>query len=935
MRCSKCGSYDQGNSRFCINCGAPIIAQATTALSPAPSAHQGDPGQTAATMSQVLCPHCGRGNEPGARFCIWCGQPVQLQSQPSSSQTLATAPTPTDSLSGQDQAAGAQPQLLCPHCQGPNEPAGRFCIWCRHPLQPMAQPPEAQPTPPPRTATPVNRASPARKPRVKKRRASRALALVAVLGALALVMFFVVGRLADLRLPAGGTQGGTQEQPIQVQIKELESSHAAISGDQGGSISLANGARLDVAASALDSDTDLRLVRSAAPSNIPGGDVLQGDVYYALSSKRPLVKGDTTLAIPYDKSKLPPDVSEGSLQVYGLISNIMYPVDSRVDTTRQVLIVERPDVSVSETKSGRSLLSSNLFRSINARPLLSVSSATGYIYGSPIKAPAPNSPNEVKNLVESHRTRTCQSARHGEIHEEPGHVFRLFFNTNSNCAVARKVSGWLMEAYNIYNKEYTDAEGKAPLAYFTPQRRLNVFLGDTGDNAEFQAKFTYDGYMNVNIAVGARNESDLRFTLYHELFHAVQDRYKNIWLASGLANSTWWMEASAEWAAIHHLNMDFGAAVRDQLTRHKHLLKVNPRHTDRLEAYAYSLLIDFVERRKPGYVRAALTNSLVSGDAYYDDMVSAAQLGQTYPEFVREVLSHAFPVVEMRSEGHIVEQPNRTVVYRIEGEDPIAGLRQAAIITDQSQRAGPHHLRAPSSHLTTRLFDVMAFNLTQPKDVEVKLRSATAGYELLPSDSAWLVTVPRGGPPSFTRLSAEGTTVRGLGGSVEKLWIALFVADPDWTRNDFNNEVEITLKDAAAIDLCSLFPSNPDLVPSPLNDPAVMCSVSTSDHAVEYLTVTSLSDPATARLYVDTIRKNYLKAEPTTEYGEAGYAYNLGAEKYRSSAFPGHGIMFARGRYVVAGHAGFDTSTDPPTPISPDRLRALAKHVDQQLRNRP
>jgi hypothetical protein len=45
--------------------------------------------------------------------------------------------------------------------------------------------------------------------------------------------------------------------------------------------------------------------------------------------------------------------------------------------------------------------------------------------------------------------------------------------------------------------------------------------------------------------------------------------------------------------------------------------------------------------------------------------------------------------------------------------------------------------------------------------------------------------------------------------------------------------------------------------------------------------------------------------------------------------------MFARGRYMVEGVAGYDKSVNPPQPMAPDRLRELARYIDQQLINLP
>ena len=47
VRCSKCGTENRQNARFCNNCGAPVMLS--------------------------TCPACGAINKPGAKFCDECG----------------------------------------------------------------------------------------------------------------------------------------------------------------------------------------------------------------------------------------------------------------------------------------------------------------------------------------------------------------------------------------------------------------------------------------------------------------------------------------------------------------------------------------------------------------------------------------------------------------------------------------------------------------------------------------------------------------------------------------------------------------------------------------------------------------------------------------------------------------------------------------------
>jgi hypothetical protein len=201
-----------------------------------------------------------------------------------------------------------------------------------------------------------------------------------------------------------------------------------------------------------------------------------------------------------------------------------------------------------------------------------------------------------------------------------------------------------------------------------------------------------------------------------------------------------------------------------------------------------------------------------------------------------------------------------------------------------------------------------------------------------PSADAWLVAVPAGGGATVAfALDAAGSSFTGFGAQYSALWIAVYNPDTDYLASRPNYEVQITFKPQSGIDLCALFPANEGLRPSPLNgDPTSVCSFNTPDGAIAYLNVTRLDDAAGAHAYVDFLGKQS-GGTPTTEYGDAGYAYNIPAEDFGDSSFPGHRLLFARDRYVVEGVGGFDMSVDPPQPLPPDRLRALARHVDQQL----
>jgi len=55
MKCSKCGSDNLEKAKFCIECGQKI---------------------------EVPCPKCGVANTPASKFCFECGHNLTLPSEP-------------------------------------------------------------------------------------------------------------------------------------------------------------------------------------------------------------------------------------------------------------------------------------------------------------------------------------------------------------------------------------------------------------------------------------------------------------------------------------------------------------------------------------------------------------------------------------------------------------------------------------------------------------------------------------------------------------------------------------------------------------------------------------------------------------------------------------------------------------------------------------
>jgi hypothetical protein len=89
-------------AKFCAKCGRALGA-------PAPSGAAVMRAQPAPPAG-IACPHCGKPNRIGAKFCAHCRQPLGVSLQ-------ATAPP--------------RAEVRCPRCNTPNRADARFCKRCR------------------------------------------------------------------------------------------------------------------------------------------------------------------------------------------------------------------------------------------------------------------------------------------------------------------------------------------------------------------------------------------------------------------------------------------------------------------------------------------------------------------------------------------------------------------------------------------------------------------------------------------------------------------------------------------------------------------------------------------------------------------------------------------------------------------------------------
>ena len=257
----------------------------------------------------------------------------------------------------------------------------------------------------------------------------------------------------------------------------------------------------------------------------------------------------------------------------------------------------------------------------------------------------------------------------------------------------------------------------------------------------------------------------------------------------------WWLAAWARWSGWKN-SLRFPEAVREELSKYPHMLSVpvqeSPEHEEGLLAYGYSILLDHVEREKPGAIGSAL-NALKTGQAepvgaqLYTYLVAQGRLHETYPDFIKNVLVAAVPEPGPWLQARIIHSNDDTRVFQRPslrvGETQQTARRYLA----DSQRFREHKFVGTLGPLTTRFFMIQA-DLNDAHRVDARLTVDNAS-----SDSALLLALPAGktGKPDVRRFEAHETPVMGLGRDYRAVWFAIFNADPA-RRADF--ELGLTLR---------------------------------------------------------------------------------------------------------------------------------------------
>jgi len=267
----------------------------------------------------------------------------------------------------------------------------------------------------------------------------------------------------------------------------------------------------------------------------------------------------------------------------------------------------------------------------------------------------------------------------------------------------------------------------------------------------------------------------------------------------------WWVSAWARWTSWKG-TIDFKAGVKQELGKYAYLLSVpiqqSAEYEEGLLAYGYSVLLDFVERQRPGIVTKALNSlkTFVPGKAapsvgahLYKFLIDEARLAEQYPEFVKSVLLAAVPEPGLWTQARILESATETSIFTHPSPrvgDPDHTTQR---LTNDRQRFADHRFPVTLAPLTVRFFAVAA-DFREPREMDVKLKEGRAE-----SNDAWLLTMPPVGRADLKseviRLVPEGSSVPALGRDCATLWVAVFNPDP---KAEKKYDLTLTLKKDAS-----------------------------------------------------------------------------------------------------------------------------------------
>lgn len=598
----------------------------------------------------------------------------------------------------------------------------------------------------------------------------------------------VVGMILQGCGGGGSGAGGSVEQPISRDI--VVDTVISESADTMGGSSLVETLEIDsvevsIPSGSLSDAVDMQLIIAeleSAPAELIGTTAV-----YLLSDIKPFVNGDYSLRLPL--SMAPTGIEPSDLQVYNLRNGrFLDPVDAQIDLNAGYAIVDNPDVSVLRP-------SANPLRGFTAESTDKSKFKVAARMNVDIASPAESA--YVIGSRGSEQT-TCVIGESGEVHKEPGHYFTINIAQSTSCEFVRFVSSALQDALDTYNTNYLRDDGTMPFSSFSANNRMAVYLGDyDGVNGDYKT-LSWKGYINVDVATGESNQLVLRDTLFHEMFHALQDAYISMYFAGRDSTSMWWLEATAQWAGLDATSKTLESSAGGELSRYNYFLSV-PMQESRsygggLVSYAFSTMVFPAEELNPGYVGSTLksTNLVFSTSKLYNDFVSAAQLDTNYGDWLTRVLQSLTSPSAVWSSARIFSTP--TVTRTMLPDSALIGAAEDTLNrqeeVDRQARFRNRSFSIPLGPLTSR-FVSLQYNGDFITPHSANIAASVAGTEH--SDLLVMVKDKTTGAWSTMETNLPSTRIGGIGENISELLIAVYNSS---TSETLNVKVDIEQSDS-------------------------------------------------------------------------------------------------------------------------------------------
>jgi len=190
-----------------------------------------------------------------------------------------------------------------------------------------------------------------------------------------------------------------------------------------------------------------------------------------------------------------------------------------------------------------------------------------------------------------------------------------------NREFAKFVADSLQKAWESYNTDFKRDDGRAPMGWLNPGKRMTCRSCASAEASTAEYKFlSWNGYINVDPSSARTTSRASRSPLPRALPRAPGCLLEHDDLRRA---RHWWFEATAEWAgsstaapippsgpgrdeALQILALGAGAGIRE--------------HEEKLMAYAFCMMVEHAETKSPGYVRRALNGSDITSRAFYEGL---------------------------------------------------------------------------------------------------------------------------------------------------------------------------------------------------------------------------------------------------------------------------------------------------------------------------